>query len=101
MLTYYCDCCGAVISHPSKRYIMKVKMYASPEMPEFTQEDLEKDHLAEMDRLIRQMEEREAEDLNDEVYVEYEFDLCIPCRKIYYRRFQGYRPLKLEPGESY
>ncbi len=36
--------------------------------PEFTQEDLEKDHLAEMDRLIRQMEEREAEDLNDEVY---------------------------------
>jgi hypothetical protein len=101
MLHYYCDCCGAEINHPSERYVVKIKMYAAPELPDFTEEDFMRDHQAEMERLVKEMEERDAAELSDEVYVEYEFDLCIPCRKIYYQRFQGFRPLKLEPGEPY
>ena len=61
---------------------------------------LKKDHRAEMDALIRQMEKMDSDVLNDEVYVKYEFDLCGSCRKQMYGQFQEQLPLHFEQWEK-
>ena len=84
------------IRQPATRYSLKMELFAARENLYFTEADLKKDHRAEMDALIRRMEQMDSDELNDEVYVKYEFDLCGLCRKQIYGQFQERLPLNFD-----
>lgn len=93
MIEYRCDRCGVSIRQPVIRYTLRMELYAAKEDIIFSETDLEQDHLAEMERLVQQMEQMEPEELIDDVHVRYEFDLCHQCRNILYRGFKKPFPL--------
>lgn len=79
---YTCDMCGSLIE-PEERYVVRIEVWASPEMPAITNADLLKDHQEEMRRLLECMDEMDVAELEDGVYREFRFDLCGTCRKAY------------------
>ena len=80
MLKQLCEFCGKSMEHPEVSFRMKIELYADPSLPEFTQEDLERDVVAEMEALFAQMEKADASEAEDEVYESYLFTLCGHCR---------------------
>jgi hypothetical protein len=101
MIQYYCDRCGQEIKPASPRFTMKMELFASKDDLYFTEADLQKDLRAEMEQLIRQMENMDAEQLTDEVHVRFEFDMCGSCRKKLYQQFRRRLPLDFEKIENY
>jgi hypothetical protein len=93
MLHYYCDCCHKEIKPPEVRFLIKLEMLAAAEPLVFTREEMEKDHRSELEHLVKIMEEHDPQDINDEVYVNYEFDLCSRCRRQFYHQFKRQIPL--------
>jgi hypothetical protein len=61
-------------------YEIKIEIYAKPEPLELAPEDLEKDYRSEIEQLIESMEGMDTEELSDQVYECYRFDLCAECR---------------------
>ena len=76
-----CDYCHREISLEEVIFELKMELYAAPDMPEITEEDLEQDHSEEIESLIEAMEQMDAEELTDEVYECYIFKLCNECRQ--------------------
>ena len=101
MIQYLCDRCGMEIPQTQTRFSLKMELFASQENLYFSESDLQKDLRAEMDELIRQMEQMDPEQLNDEVYVRYEFDVCGSCRKQLYSQLRQRLPLDFSKGDRY
>jgi hypothetical protein len=101
MIQYLCDRCGREIPQTQTRFSLKMELFASKENLYFSESDLQKDLRAEMEQLIRQMEQMDLDQLNDEVYVKYEFDVCNACRKELYFQFRRRLPLDFPKMESY
>ena len=78
---YSCDACSKELPHPQDRYVLEVKLYASPEI-EITEEDLKKDTKKELKRLIGNIKHIDKERLEEDVFVEYKLTLCKGCRDI-------------------
>jgi len=76
-----CDNCGKRVPPGVILYEIRIDIYAKGGPVEIEQEDMEKDHINEMQRLIAQMEHMDAEELTDQVWESYRFDLCSDCRK--------------------
>lgn len=83
MITHFCDRCGQPISKGALRYVAHIKVYAAADEPlEITEEDLQRDHLAEIERLINEAAGMTEEELMRDVYVEFKFDICPHCQRI-------------------
>ncbi|MCX7918265.1 MAG: hypothetical protein N3A72_01400 [bacterium] len=95
MLIYLCDSCGEEIKQSGTRYTFKAELYAAKTPVVFTEEDRHRDFRKEIEQLIQQMETMNPEELNDEVYIHYQFDLCKSCRDKLYQRFKSAQPLSL------
>ncbi|MBI2899701.1 MAG: hypothetical protein HYY17_05920 [Planctomycetes bacterium] len=79
-----CDRCGAgLLLDAPVRYEVRVEVKAAYDPMEITDEDLAKDHAAEMKRILAELEGLSAEEAQDQVYREFRFDLCASCRKPY------------------
>jgi hypothetical protein len=89
MITHICDRCGRPIFADETRYIARIEVFAAPDLPAFTMDDLQRDHSAEMQRLIDQCEGLTEEELMREVHVEMKFDLCRACQRAYLDRPLG------------
>ena len=78
-----CDRCGrSLLAFEDVRYKLEIKVYAAYDTLELTRQDLEEgDHEAEIKRLIEVAEKRDAEELENEVYKDFTFDLCMRCQK--------------------
>jgi len=77
-----CDRCGkSLLVEEDVRYLLRMEIVAAWDPPELVREDLEKDFDAEIRRLVRSMEGRDARDLEEEVAAVRRFDLCPPCRR--------------------
>lgn len=84
MISYTCDLCGKpLLVDEDVRYVLKVEVLAAYDPLELTREDLEKDHLAEMRKLVERMEGMDQQALEDQVFANFRFDLCPPCQKRY------------------
>jgi len=83
MITHLCDRCGKAIEHDQVRYIAKIQVFAAADPLTITPEDLFGDHGSEMERILRQCDELSEEDLMRDVHVEFQFDLCRACQKVY------------------
>jgi len=95
MLVYVCDRCGQEIKNAGTRYTFKAELYAAKTPVVFTEEDRHRNFRKEIEELIQQMETMNPDELNDEVYINYQFDLCKPCRDLLYQQFKGSRPLSI------
>ncbi len=62
--------------------MVNMQIYAAADQPlEISVDDLLRDHIAEINRLLEEMQTMDEEELMEDVYVEYKFDLCRQCQK--------------------
>jgi len=83
MVTRICDRCGQAILKDELRYVAKVEVYAAYDPLEITFEDLMRDHTGEIEQLLQRCEELTEEELMRDVHVQFQFDLCRACQKVY------------------
>ncbi|MEW6096895.1 MAG: endonuclease III domain-containing protein [bacterium] len=85
IIKYVCDSCGKKLVLTDARYILKIELYAAPEVV-ISEEEAKKDHCAEIKRLIDQIKDMDAKKLEEEVYVKYRLHLCKKCRDTFNQR---------------
>ncbi len=82
MIRYRCDGCGLDLAHDgSNRYIVKIEAFAAAGKLEFTGEDVERDHTKEIRKLIAELEKRSPDEIEDQVYRSFTYDLCPRCHR--------------------
>ena len=75
-----CDLCHRPVP-PHGHYIVRIDVFADPEMPPATSEEMEEaDYQEAMKALIEQMKGMSADDLQDQVHRRFEYKLCRPCQ---------------------
>lgn len=87
-----CEMCGATIAENETAFHLKMELFAEPDLPEITEEDLACDVLAEMQALIEAMEHLDPDEAEDEVHEAYLFTLCGVCRKKVHQWLRAMRP---------
>ncbi len=83
MNTRLCDRCGQVIEEGALRYVAKIQVYAAYDPLAITFEDLTRDHTAEIRAILAQCADMTEEELLQDVYVDFQFDLCRACQRQY------------------
>jgi hypothetical protein len=83
MINRVCDRYGLPIMEGELRYIAKIQVFAAYDPLEITFEDLTWDHTQEIERLIEACQDLSEEELMRDVHVEFQYDLCRPCQKVY------------------
>jgi len=79
-----CDLCGQELLAKSEvRYEVRIEVKAAHDPLEITEEDLAQDVRAKIAKLLRQLEGISEEEAQNEVYRQFEFDLCAACQKRY------------------
>jgi hypothetical protein len=82
-----CDGCDApLLVESDVRYEVKIEVKAAYDPLEITEDDLAKDHLAEMAKIIARLRDVTEAEAMDEVYRTFRFDLCMPCQKRYLKK---------------
>lgn len=96
MIRYRCDGCGRDLARDgADHYIVKMEAFAAAGKLEFTREELERDHAREIQSLITEIEKRSPDDIEDQVYRSFRFDLCPVCHREFLSRPLASRP----PGQ--
>ena len=84
MIHFTCDMCGKRLEQGADtRYVIKIEVYAAYDPMEIGGDDLWEDHDDEIRGLLAHMEDMDAEDLEDQVYKTFRFDLCPECHEAY------------------
>ena len=79
-----CDGCGCgLLVDDDVRYIAKIEVYAAYDVMEIGPGDLEAATPDRYRKLIEEIEGRDAEELEREVYVRFQYDLCPRCQRRY------------------
>lgn len=79
-----CDVCGKeLLVDEDTRYVVKIQVYAAYDPMELTADEVARDRSQELAELLRQLEEMDAEELQDQVARCFQFDLCPACQKRY------------------
>ncbi|MFQ5410805.1 MAG: hypothetical protein ACE5EC_00850 [Phycisphaerae bacterium] len=87
MIRYRCDGCGHDLdADGSNHFIVKIEAFAAAGRLEFTHEDLQRDHEAEIRRVVADMETRSPDELEDQVYRTLRYDLCPTCHRSFLDR---------------
>ena len=83
MISHFCDRCGKPLEAGALRYVAKIQVFAASDPLMITDEDLQRDHTDEFERLLAECERLTEEELMRDVYVDFEFDLCPSCQRAY------------------
>ncbi len=90
-----CDSCGAgLLIEEDVRYLVKIEVFAAYDPMEISRDDLARDTRKEMNRLLEKMKHMDPQELEDQVYTNFQYDLCPQCQRAYIRdplRFQSVR----------
>ncbi|MFC1594013.1 endonuclease III domain-containing protein [Candidatus Omnitrophota bacterium] len=81
-----CDSCGKNLPQPWSRYVLKIELFASPEVD--LSDDAHNDTQQEIKELLRQMKRIDPKELEEEVYVRHQLMLCKRCRDTFNRRIK-------------
>lgn len=84
MIHYSCDRCKKTIDENEFRHIVKIEIQTSINNGSHPSDE-ERDHLVEIEEILNCMEERESEDISEELYQRKTFDLCPGCYRTYVR----------------
>jgi hypothetical protein len=75
-----CARCGSVLRPGTDDfYVVRIEAVADPSPPAFSEDDLDLDHRAEIERLLDQMRGLSEQELVDQVYRRLLLHLCGPC----------------------
>ena len=75
-----CNRCGVELKPGEGNfYVVRIEAVADPTPPRFSEEDLQHDPRAEIERLIEQMRNLSAQAAMDQVYRRMIIYLCNPC----------------------
>jgi len=86
MIHFTCDLCGkTLLADEDTRYVVRIEVSAAYDPMEITSADLEDDRSDDIRDLLRRMEDSSADDLEDQVYKVFRFDLCPSCQAEYIR----------------
>lgn len=80
---YKCDSCGRNLKKEELRYRVKIEVSAIYEQNEIHLADLIRNYQQEILQLLKKMEEMSAEELEEQIYKSFEFDLCPACHREY------------------
>lgn len=83
MPTRLCDRCGQLIEEGALRYIAKIQVYAAYDPLNIDFEDMTRDHTDEIKEILKRCEDLTEEELMQDVYVDFRFDLCRACQRSY------------------
>ena len=76
----FCDRCATeLVPGKGNLYVVKIEAVADPSPPIFNEEDLNKDPLQEIDRLIEKTRDLSEQELLDQVYRRVTIYLCAGC----------------------
>ena len=76
MIHYSCDCCKRPIDSKTElRYVVKLEVQATMDLPEVDSTEEERDHLLEIEELLDELGESNL-DYVDEDYQPRRYDLC-------------------------
>jgi hypothetical protein len=90
MIRYRCDGCGLDLSRDgSNHYIVKIEAFAAAGQLEFTEADLQADHQAEIRKVLADLEQKSPDEIEDQVYRSFRFDLCPTCHRRFLQRPLG------------
>ena len=82
MIRYRCDGCGLDLeSDGSNHFILRIEAFAAAGKIEFTKQDVERNHEAEIRRLLSELEEQDPDTIEDQVYRLIRYDLCPTCHR--------------------
>lgn len=77
-----CDRCREpLLVRSDVRYEVKIEVKAAYDPMEITDDDLDRDHRAEMAELLRRMEGLTEQEAQNQVYRAFRFDLCPRCQR--------------------
>jgi len=90
VIRYRCDGCGRWLADDDPaRYIVRIEAFAAAPPLRITKADLERDHRAEIRRLIDELSQVSPDEVEDQVYRCFRFDLCSECYRSYIRNPLG------------
>lgn len=82
MIRYECDKCGASLhSNDNRRYIVKLEIYAAAGHMELAPDELS-DPQRELEAVMKHLAQADADEIEDQTYRSFRFDLCDACRKL-------------------
>jgi hypothetical protein len=97
MIRYRCDGCGLDLDRDgANHYIIKIEAFAAAGKLEFTEQDLQRDHEAEILRTLAELETRSLDAIEDQVYRSLRYDLCPAC----HRKFLASPLASLTPSKN-
>lgn len=78
-----CDVCATVIE-PHAHYIVRIDVFADPSIPELTSDEIDKISSEQtVAKLMEQMKQMSADELQDGVHRRFEYKLCPACQKVF------------------
>ena len=78
-----CDACGREIP-PHAHYIVRIEVFADPSLPSTTSKELlATDFDAEMQKILDEVKNLSADELQDQVHRQFEYTLCRSCHRKY------------------
>ena len=95
MVSIHCDGCGREIMQHALRYTVQMDIRATYDEIEIGLMELVRDHRDEILRLIEEMEDKSAEDIEETIYKRLKLDLCPACQRSFVRD-----PMQFQPGGS-
>jgi hypothetical protein len=79
-----CDLCGQGLHDKNDvRYEVRIEVKAAYDPLKITERDLDQDIRAEIARVLRHLEGISEEEAQNDVYRQFEFDLCAACQRKY------------------
>ena len=76
----FCNRCARELTPGSGDfYVVRIEAVADPTPPEFSQEDLQRDPRAEIDKLLAQLRDVSEQEAMDQVYRRVTIHLCTAC----------------------
>ena len=79
-----CDRCFKPITKSMQRYTVKIEVYAAAdEKLTITKKELQKDFSKEIKALIDKMKNMSSEELMEDIYVKFMYNLCPKCHNLY------------------
>ncbi|MFA5795091.1 MAG: hypothetical protein WC980_08535 [Candidatus Brocadiia bacterium] len=86
MYHFICDMCGkGLLLDDNVRYEVTIEVKSAYDPMDIVRNDLDRDLQNEFLNLIEQLKHRDQQELDDEVYKVFKFDLCLSCQKKFIR----------------
>ncbi len=84
MIRYICDGCKRELDpNMDIRYVVKIEVAAALDPQDVEPEESDRDYLDEIQQYLEHLHQADAEQVDEDVYREFRFDLCPEC----YKRF--------------